>query len=88
MEIPLTDVKGLYVQLKDEIDEAIREVFLGGRYILGPNVTMLEQEIAEYCQTSLCIGVADGVDRRQADAQQRRRRNQQRNPRLQKPPAQ
>lgn len=62
MEIPLTDVKGLYVQLKDEIDEAIREVFLGGRYILGPNVTMLEQEIAEYCQTSLGIGVASGTD--------------------------
>lgn len=62
MEIPLADVQLLYSQLKEEIDGAIREVLRGGQYILGPNVKMLEQEIANYCGTAYGIGVASGTD--------------------------
>lgn len=62
MEIPLTDVQLLYVQLREEIDEAVREVLGGGHYILGSNVKMLEQEIAAYCGTAYGIGVASGTD--------------------------
>jgi dTDP-4-amino-4,6-dideoxygalactose transaminase len=32
------------------------------RYILGPNVRSLEEEIAEYCQCSKAVGVGSGTD--------------------------
>lgn len=62
MEIPLTDMRFIYAQLGEEINEAVREVLSGGRYILGPNVEKLEQEVAEYCGTGFGIGVASGTD--------------------------
>jgi len=62
LEIPLTDVRILHEQIKEEIDKVVREVFAGGQYILGPNVDLLEKEMAKYCGTSYGIGVASGTD--------------------------
>ena len=51
-----------YQVLKGDIDAAIREVFEGGRYILGPNVAALEQEFAAFIGVQYGIGVANGTD--------------------------
>lgn len=62
MRIPLTDLKAQYNSLKDEIDAAIRNVIDGTQFILGPEVTSFEAEMAAYCQTRFAVGVASGTD--------------------------
>lgn len=60
--IPLCDLKQQYLALKEEIDTAVQGVCANGRYILGPNVRALEQEIAEHLGCRHAIGVNSGTD--------------------------
>ncbi len=62
MKIPLLDLVAQYHSIKDELDQAVLDVFESGRFILGPNVTALEQEIAAYIGVKHAIGVASGTD--------------------------
>lgn len=62
MKIPLIDLKAQYFSLQGEIKKAIENVLVSGQYILGPHLTALEQEIADYCGTKFAIGVANGTD--------------------------
>jgi len=61
-EIPLLDLKKQFTTIKEEIKEAVNKVLSSGRYILGPNVEALEEEIARYCGVSFAVGVASGTD--------------------------
>jgi len=47
---------------QSEIEEAVLKVLRGNRYILGEEVTALENEFAAYIGTSYAIGVANGTD--------------------------
>lgn len=60
--IPLCDLKLQYHQYKDEIDAAMQQAAEQARYILGPNVKQLEQDVADYCQCQFGVGVASGTD--------------------------
>ncbi|MBN2291660.1 MAG: DegT/DnrJ/EryC1/StrS family aminotransferase [Pirellulales bacterium] len=60
--IPLCDLKQQYQALKPRIDAAMQDVAAAASYILGPNVTELEREIAAYCNTERAVGVASGTD--------------------------
>ena len=62
MKIPLVDLVAQYHNIKDEMDAAVLGVLESGRFILGPNVSALEQEIAEYLGVKHAIGVASGTD--------------------------
>lgn len=62
MKIPVLDLSAQYRSIERAIDEAIREVIGGGRFILGPNVKELEKEIAAYCGCEFGVGVASGTD--------------------------
>ncbi len=62
MKVPLIDLTKQYHRLKNEIDEAVHRVLESGRYILGPNVDRLEQEVARYSGTRYAISVASGTD--------------------------
>ena len=55
---PLAD----YWDHRKEIDEAVRRVFSGGRYILGPEVAAFEQEFASFLGASDAVGVGNGTD--------------------------
>lgn len=46
--IPMVDLKRQYHNLKKEIDTAIGDVLEETRFILGPNVSALEEEVAAY----------------------------------------
>ena len=48
MEVPLLDLKGQYRALKPQLDEAVARVIESQYFILGPEVTALEHEIATY----------------------------------------
>ncbi len=60
--IPMVDLKRQYHILKSEIDAAIGDVLEQAQFILGPNVTRLEEEIAAYHGLPYAIGVANGTD--------------------------
>ena len=62
VDVPLCDLKGQYLELKDEIDAAMQAVAAAGTYILGPQVAALEREIAAYCQCEFAVAVNSGTD--------------------------
>ena len=62
MNIPMVDLKGQYLALKDEIDGALLDALQATQFILGPNVQAFEQEAADYLGVKNAIGVATGTD--------------------------
>lgn len=62
MAVPLLDLTPQYRSLKDEILAEIAEVCESQRFILGPKVEKLEEEIAAYCQAPAAVGVTSGSD--------------------------
>jgi dTDP-4-amino-4,6-dideoxygalactose transaminase len=62
MIIQMTDLRAQYSSIKDEIDASIQRVLDAGQFILGPEVSGFENEMAEYCGTKYAVGVASGTD--------------------------
>ncbi len=62
MNIPMVDLKGQYLTLKDEIDTALIDALSATQFILGPNVQAFEQEAADYLGVAHAVGVASGTD--------------------------
>jgi len=62
MHVPLIGLKVQYQQIKGEILQVLHEVCENQRFILGPLVQKLEQEIAAYLGIAHAVGVASGSD--------------------------
>jgi dTDP-4-amino-4,6-dideoxygalactose transaminase len=62
MKIPLLDIKRQIDPIRDEIDRAIKAVVDNTQFILGPDVSAFESDIAAFCGTDHAIGVASGTD--------------------------
>lgn len=62
MKVPLLDLKPQYQVIKKEIDEAIQRVVESQYFIMGPDVTKLEEEICSYLNCKYAIGVSSGTD--------------------------
>lgn len=62
MKVPLLDLKIQNDALRGEIDAAIKRVLDSNGFILGAEVSGLEEELAAYCQTKYAIGCASGTD--------------------------
>jgi len=60
--IPMVDLRRQYLQLKPEIDAAVLDVLDKTQFILGPNVSELEAEVARYHGVPHAVGVASGTD--------------------------
>lgn len=60
--IPMVDLAVQYGNLKTEVDGAIAEVLSGTRFILGPEVTTLEKELADYLGVKYALGCGSGTD--------------------------
>jgi len=60
--LPILDLKAQYDGLREEIAVAISGVLESQHFILGPNVSALEREIAAFCGTPSAIGAASGTD--------------------------
>ncbi len=60
--IPMVDLKTQYHSIKNEIDKAVLDAIESAQFILGPNVSALEQEIATYLQSPHTVTVASGTD--------------------------
>jgi dTDP-4-amino-4,6-dideoxygalactose transaminase len=62
MEVPLVDLRAQYVEIREEVRRAVEAVFESQQFILGPNVTRLEEQIAAYSNVGHGIGVSSGTD--------------------------
>ena len=62
ISVPALDLKAQYASIRDEVELVVRDVFESQYFILGPEVTALESEIAAYCGNTHGIGCASGSD--------------------------
>jgi len=60
--IDFIDLKAQQHRIKDKIDAGIQNVLTHGQYILGPEVTELEEKLAAYVGAKYCITCANGTD--------------------------
>jgi len=58
----MVDLRGQYLRIKNEIDNALGEVLDSARFIRGPIVSRFEAALADYTKTEHAIGVANGTD--------------------------
>lgn len=56
------DLKTQQLEIRDDIEANIRKVLDHGQYIMGPEVSELEEKLAEYVGVKHCIGVSSGTD--------------------------
>ncbi|MGI9305339.1 MAG: DegT/DnrJ/EryC1/StrS family aminotransferase [Gammaproteobacteria bacterium] len=62
MIVPLLDLQAQYAGIEQEVRAAIDEVCASQRFIMGPKVETLEEQIAAYCQCAHGVGVSSGTD--------------------------
>lgn len=62
MKIPMLDLKLEYEYMKSDIDTAIARCLEHQQWILGPEVKVLENKVAEYIGVKHCIGASSGTD--------------------------
>ena len=60
--VPLLDLRVQYDALREEVDAAIRRVVESQHFILGPEVSAFEAEVAEYSGCAHAVGVSSGTD--------------------------
>ena len=62
MNVPPLDLRAQYETIRDEVREAIDRVCDSQHFILGPEVTALEQEVGSFCGVRQAIGLSSGTD--------------------------
>jgi dTDP-4-amino-4,6-dideoxygalactose transaminase len=62
MPIPLLDLKRQYEPLRDDMEQALREVSESQYFILGPKVAEFEKAAAVWLGVEHAVGVASGTD--------------------------
>jgi dTDP-4-amino-4,6-dideoxygalactose transaminase len=62
MQVPLLDLQAQYATIRDEILQAVTRVCDSQQFILGPDVDLLETELAKTLQVEHAIGVSSGTD--------------------------
>jgi dTDP-3-amino-3,4,6-trideoxy-alpha-D-glucose transaminase len=62
MSVPLFDTSTPLGPLRKELRAAVNRVLDSERYILGPEVSAFEDELAAYCGAEQAVGVANGTE--------------------------
>ena len=62
MIVPLLDLSRQYRRIRKEVLREVKKVCDSQHYILGKNVSGLEEELAGYCGAKYAVGVASGSD--------------------------
>lgn len=62
MSIPFLDLKKINANYNKAFTGACERVLNSGWYIMGEELKKFENEFAEYCGTTYCVGVANGLD--------------------------
>ena len=62
MTVPLVDLKAQYDSIRADVLAAITRVCDSQQFVLGPEVELLEQELAAYLSAKHAVGVSSGTD--------------------------
>lgn len=62
MKIPFLDLQSINEKYGDDLERIVVRVIKSGRYVLGDEVRMFENDFAAFCKTNHCIGVGNGLD--------------------------
>lgn len=62
MKVPMLDLDAQYEPIRQQVLNAMIEVFDSKKFISGPQVSELEDTIADYCQCKYAMGVSSGTD--------------------------
>lgn len=62
MNVPFLDLGRAYEELAEEYDARLLQVARSGAYVLGANVTALEDAVADYLGVSHTVAVGSGTD--------------------------
>ena len=62
VSVPALNLKAQYQSIRDEIEPVFRGILESQMFVLGPEVTRLEAEVANYCGAASGIGCASGSD--------------------------
>src|SRR5262245_52223881 len=62
MNVPLVDLKAQYATIREKVRAAVDDVLDSQRFIMGPQVAGLEEEIARHLDAPHAVGVASGTD--------------------------
>jgi|SRR5579863_5300643 len=62
MKVPLLDLVAQYELIQSEILAEVASVFKRQQFVLGPEVSQLEEQVARICEVSHGVGVASGSD--------------------------
>ena len=60
--LPLVDLVANSKKIRQEVLERFSDIIGSARYIIGKEVHDFEELFARYCQTSHCVGVANGTE--------------------------
>jgi dTDP-4-amino-4,6-dideoxygalactose transaminase len=62
MQVPFLNLSAQFSALKEELLPVVEQTLGAGHYVLGPNVSAFEQELAAYAGAGFGIGVNSGSD--------------------------
>ncbi len=62
LKVPMVDLQLQYQALREEIDAEVARVLRSARFILGPNVSAFEEEVATYLGAEHAVSCASGTD--------------------------
>jgi len=62
LNIPFIDLKTQYHNNKSNIDSAVAKVLEHGQYVMGPEVTELEQQLCDYIGVKHVVSCSSGTD--------------------------
>lgn len=61
MKVPFVDLTVNYAAIKGKVDNAVSGVLSSGRYILGEQLRLFEENYAAFCSTKYAIGTSNGT---------------------------
>ncbi|MBI3032868.1 DegT/DnrJ/EryC1/StrS family aminotransferase [Candidatus Woesearchaeota archaeon] len=61
MKIPFVDLKASYISQKEAIDAALAQVIEQTDFVNGKDVSLFEQEFADYCESKYCVSTNSGT---------------------------
>ena len=62
MRVPLLDLQKQWAEIQADVRRAVDRVWESQRFIMGPEVSGLEEEIAAYCHCAHAVGLSSGTD--------------------------
>lgn len=60
--VPALDLKAQYETIRDEVEPIVLRMMREQTFVMGPEVSGLEAEMAAYCQAPFAVGCASGSD--------------------------